>query len=41
MSFFGNFVEKYPHVSVPKILNNPIIDNSVAAHQPGNPLSFK
>ena len=41
INFFGNFVEKYPLVSVPKILNNPIIDNNVAAHQPGKPLSFK
>ena len=39
--FFGNFVDKYPHVNVPKILNKPIIDKRVAAHQPGKPLSFK
>ena len=40
-SFFGNLVERYPDVSVPKILNKPIIDKSVAAYQSGKPLSFK
>ena len=41
INFFGNFVERYPEVSVPKMLNKPIIDNNVAAHHPGKPLSFR
>ena len=35
------FCERYPMLRVPKILNKPIIDNNVAAHHSGKPLSFK